>query len=61
MITATFARSMYDMGYLGEGYWRFSVTRPVQSATSGRGLIGGIRSPRCTIARKSSHECQATD
>lgn len=40
-----FTYRTHDLGY--RGYWRLSVTRSVQSATSGRGLIGGTRQSRC--------------
>lgn len=41
MSTATFAFDAYHTDYRGEDYWRFSVARPVQAATSGRALVGG--------------------
>lgn len=49
MTTATFAYGAYHTGHRGEGYWRFSVARSVQSATSGRVLVGGTRQSRCSL------------
>ncbi|SFH95218.1 hypothetical protein [Modicisalibacter xianhensis] len=49
MTTAPIAFTAYgknDYGY-GAGYWRFSVARSVQSAASGRGILGGTRQSRC--------------
>lgn len=51
MSIATFAYGVYHNGYRGEGYWRFSVARPVQDATSGRVLMGGLRQLRCSVHR----------
>lgn len=51
MSIATFAYGVYHNGYRGEGYWRFSDTRLVQAATSGRVLMGGLRQLRCSVHR----------
>lgn len=45
MTGTTFAYRTHDFGY--RGYWRFSVTRSAQSATSGQVFIGGTRQSRC--------------
>lgn len=53
MMTAPFAFNTYGKRYYGygEGYWRFSVARSVQSAASGRVTLGGIRQSRCLDKR----------
>lgn len=51
MSIATFAYNVYCNGYRGVGYWRFSVARSVQVATSGRVFIGGTRQLRCSVRR----------
>ncbi len=52
MTLSTFAYPHYSDAYRGEGYWRFSRTRPVQSAASGRARhMGGQRTLRSLPAR----------
>lgn len=49
MTTALFAFHTYGKRYYGygEGYWRFSDARSVQSAASVRVRLGGTRQIRC--------------
>lgn len=51
MTTVPVALTTYDKNYYGYGewYWRFSVARSVQSAASGRGILGGTRQSRCLV------------